>query len=232
MKKVQGIVERALAKELDKPRDFTYKGKTITNTHRYAIKLEGDERWFSLGEGENPTLGFKDDDGEWQPLGPGSEVVIKYEENQSASGTTYYNSKRSLVTVIDLVPGEDNPKSKAPPAKQSASAPSARASSANSGTDWARKDAGAAASASVDKAIAYLSVSEGFTSTNADYTLILDTARAMQDVVCTLADEILSGKSPNAETKPKRTRKATPQPEPSDPDEVMDEGDNDEGWED
>ena len=138
-----------------------------------------------MGSLKKPSFDVQDDDGKWKALGEGSEVLIKYEQNGD-----WRNSNRSKMTVLEFVEGDSTPKA--------VSASTSSSGSSSGGTDWARKDAGAAASASIDKAIAFLSEVGGEWGEDD----ILPVARRMQKMVKTLADEILSeGKAP-AEPKP------------------------------
>lgn len=209
IKKRQGIVERVNVTQLPQPETFVFEGKPIVSTHRYGIKLEGEDTWFNLGSGDKADLVFKDDDGKWQILGPGSEVLIKYVENEGKNGKTYFNTKKSNVTVIEMVPGEkQQPKVQAAAASSGSGETKGNAGGGNDSAYWARKDAGSAASASVDKALAYLAHN---TSGPITYENVLSVARDMQAIVQQLAGEILNppqkevAPPPNPKSSPKKT---------------------------
>ena len=177
LQKAQGKIEQIFIKALPTPDKYE-------NTHRASIKLD-DGEWYQMGSLKKPSFDVQDDDGKWKALGEGSEVLIKYEQNGD-----WRNSNRSKMTVLEFVEGDSTPKT--------GSASTSSSGSSSGGTDWARKDAGAAASASIDKAIAFLSEVGGEWGEDD----ILPVARRMQKMVKTLADEILSeGKAP-AEPKP------------------------------
>jgi len=104
MEKYQGKILKCGAYKLDTPETFTYEGKTITNTHRLSAQLE-DESWVNFGGTDKEDFIVKDDDGKWQILGAGSEVLIKYTTNTAKNGKVYKNAKKSGLTVLELVPG-------------------------------------------------------------------------------------------------------------------------------
>jgi len=87
----------------DSPRSFIYEGKTITSTHRLAVQLE-DDSWVGFGDTDKEDFIVKDDNGSWKILGAGSEVNFVYEVEEKG-GKVYKNSKKSLLTVLNLVAG-------------------------------------------------------------------------------------------------------------------------------
>jgi hypothetical protein len=222
VQKVQGIVEAVSVKALAAPDRFE-------NTHKHGLKV-GDT-WYDFGGSKMDAFCVKDDEGKWKQLGKGSEVLIKFEQNGN-----FNNSKKTWLTVLSLVEG-DKPSAtpqaearrtvavtggastapitapKAPSASQSVSGRSSR-----TGTDWAKKDAGAAASASVDKAIALLAAAENLSEYSFDecFARIEHVARNMQRIVLKLAEEILAGSQSKAAEpeKPKLSPKPAPKPKP------------------
>ena len=188
LQKAQGKIEQIFIKALPTPDKYE-------NTHRASIKLD-DGEWYQMGSLKKPSFDVQDDDGKWKALGEGSEVLIKYEQNGD-----WKNSNRSKMTVLEFVEGDSTPKT-------SSASTGFSGSSSGGGVDWARKDAGAAASASIDKAIALLSTGNFGDWAEGD---ILPLARTMQGLVKILADEILSeGKAPAK----KAAAKSKPKPEP------------------
>ena len=98
---MKGIVEKAGAYPLKEPETYQFQGKNITNTHRLALKLQGDDVWFSFGNSSSDGFYVKDDDGKSVILGAGSEVQIAYQQNGK-----YRNAKKAGLLVLDLVQGE------------------------------------------------------------------------------------------------------------------------------
>lgn len=205
LQKAQGKIEQIFIKALPTPDKYE-------NTHRASIKLD-DGEWYQMGSLKKPSFDVQDDDGKWKALGEGSEVLIKYEQNGD-----WRNSNRSKMTVLEFVEGGSTPKT--------SSASTSFSGSSSGGTDWARKDAGAAASASIDKAIALLSTGNFGDWGEGD---ILPLARRMQEMVKNLAYDILhenqsEGKAPAK----KAAAKSKPKPEPKVSDsEADDEWDDD-----
>ena len=125
-KNVTGIVEKCGAYPLKEPKTFTFQGKKITNTHRLSLKLQDEDSWFSFGETESDGFFVKDDDGKYQVLGPGSEILIKYQQNGE-----FRNAKKSDITVLNFVVGEKYEKGSQ---GSSSSAGSSRGNSKSSGS--------------------------------------------------------------------------------------------------
>lgn len=134
MEKYTGKVEAISVKKMDKPDKFE-------NTHRASIKMD-DGNWYSLGSMKSDTLTVEDDDGKWRSLGTGSQILIKYEMNGE-----YRNSKRSQITVIDLVDGGGSSR---PAAKQEAQKPGGSAPTMTSNL------AGIEAGHAINNAIAWI----------------------------------------------------------------------------
>ena len=70
-----------------------------TATHR--LSLETDEGWINFGLSKMDEFKIKDDNGNWVILGAGSEVVIKYTEDQHGK-----KANRDNLIVTNLVLGE------------------------------------------------------------------------------------------------------------------------------
>lgn len=193
------------------------------------VRLEsGEEVWVDLGAKKKPGLTQKRGE-KWVEVGAGSKIAVVV-ESREYNGKTYYNAKSGDVKVMELVSPEASPSgptrnsSSGSPGSQTATASSSPARSGGTGPDWAAKDAGAAASASIDKALAYFAI-DGTLPTN---DILLDKARAMQFLVKTLAAEIQGGGAvkqeapakPAAKEAPAATRKPAakkaPEPEPED----------------
>ena len=184
---ISGTLKKVFAKELPKPDEWE-------NLYRLSICITpedgGDDVWVGLGSKKRQELGLNlgsTATPKWKNVGEGSTIEVVCTTNGD-----YLNAKNSDITVIDLVEAPESGGS----APATRSATSANSGSVSGGVDWARKDAGAAASASVDKAIAYLTATAGFTGftgvSNKDYSLILAHAGQMQEVVKRLADDILN----------------------------------------
>jgi hypothetical protein len=132
MAKAQGKVQQVFVKALAEPDKY---GKT----HRASIKLD-DDQWYGMGTIKGENLSVQDDDGKWVPLGVGSEVILKYEQNGE-----YRNSSRSDMMVLNLVVGEKKSYEK-----------KATGSSNNTGSgsvDWSKRDAGIEAGHAINGAI-------------------------------------------------------------------------------
>ena len=213
---IKGVVSAISAKEIPEDR--------FGNTYRLSIKV-GDD-WIGLGSGKKPDIGVKEGDS-WHTLSKGDEVALVVEENNG-----YLNGQKKTLKVTKKGSGSVSSSSKS---DSSRGAVAAKPAPANSGVDWAAKDAGAAASASIDKAIAYFALNGPRSVTNDD---ILSKAREMQGLVKTLANEIM-GKVPVEEkdnetprpmtsgmpgkTIQNRTTKAKPAPVEPDPEDMEDD---------
>lgn len=92
MQKYTGKVIKVSSKKLAQPDAYQ-------NEYRYSIQLD-DNNWYSLGAGKYADLKVEDDDKKYKTLGIGSEILIKYELNGD-----FRNSKRSLITILNLVEG-------------------------------------------------------------------------------------------------------------------------------
>ena len=170
------------------------------NTYKVSFKLEDDERWFNLQAGKRQGINLKDGAKGYREALVGSEIEFMHGE-RPYNGKIYNDLKASAIKVKSWgsasqeAPQKALAASQAQPATTPAAAPSVARTSAPvaSGTDWAKKDAGAAASASIDKALAYLVAIDAFANsgTEEDYDLILLTARDMQGLVLKLQQEIL-----------------------------------------
>lgn len=111
LQKITGKIKKVGAYPLSAPKTVNFNGEEKTFTHRHALQMETGE-WIGFGESHLDSFLVKDDDGNFQILGAGSEVLIKY----TASGD-YKNAKKSHLTVLDLVVGEKYskaPKSQTP----------------------------------------------------------------------------------------------------------------------
>jgi hypothetical protein len=203
MKMVQGVIEKILFKPFDEPDQYE-------NTGRLSIKV-GDD-WVGFGPSKKAEINIKKGTG-WEKVEEGDEVALMCEESEW-NGKIYLNGKKSQIKVVKK--GTGSPTKNAPAAPSSAArgsgagAVSAKSASANNGVDWAAKDAGGAASASIDKAIAYYQL-QGNTGVSLDN--ILDIARQFQVLVKTLAHEIQHGdKSEQAFEKAYSPPAETPKP--------------------
>jgi hypothetical protein len=99
---VQGKIVKCGAYPIKNPQPFQYQGKTINNTHRLSIQLD-DGNWYGMGDTDKDNFIHKDNDGTWKVLGAGSQVLIQYKLSDCGK---YRNSKKSLLTVLNLVEGE------------------------------------------------------------------------------------------------------------------------------
>lgn len=105
LKKIQGTIAKAGAYPLKAPKTVTFNGKEKTLTHRHTIQMDTGE-WIGFGESHLDSFLVKDDDDNFQVLGKGSEVLIKYTENGD-----FKNAKKGNLVVLDLVKGEKFEKS-------------------------------------------------------------------------------------------------------------------------
>lgn len=211
MAAISGTVTKVFVKELPTP-------DTYENTHKASIKVD-DGEWINLGGMKGPKLTVRDGKG-WKELTEGCVVEFLYKERPGNNGMVFRDAKRSEVKVLEWATGGSQSVSKPAPAATTApkapnASPAPTGRSSGGGTDWAKKDAGAAASASVDKAIAVLTATgafaDGFT-----YDQIKNVARGMQNLVLELADEIQHGPktTPPPAEKPKPATKPAPQSKP------------------
>jgi hypothetical protein len=196
---VQGIIKQVYNKELDKPDQFD-------NTVRLSVKVDvdGEEVWVSLGSKKFPGLSVKDGN-DWVNVGAGSEVIIPCDVNGD-----YLNGKTSKVIVTNLVVPDE--RATAAPAQRPAATSNGSDSGTAPKTDWAKKDAGAAASSSVDKAIRILIATGEITQAGDEgYNLaqIKRLASDMQRIVTELRDEFLDG-PPAAKPAPAAKRVGAP----------------------
>ena len=172
MKKVTGKVEAVSTKPLDQEDKYG-------NTHRASIKLD-DGNWYSMGSLKSNVLTVQDDNKKWQPLGVGSEVLIKYEENGN-----FRNSSRGQMTILDLVVGERESSSKPAPAQSTSTS---KPSTTYGGTNWAEKDAGIQAGHAVNGAIQILKEN---LNGNLNGDKVLQVAREIHAITRQLQKEIL-----------------------------------------
>lgn len=211
---VSGSIQQIQARALDAPDQYD-------NTHKLALKIN--DTYYDFGGAKGERFSVKKGQN-WVDLDVGDEVEFQY-TTRDYNGKTYFNAKRSQVTLVakgsGKAPEAPTPKpatgaaSHAPPA--SVTAP--RASSG--GTDWARKDAGAAASASIDKAIRYFGI-VGFPEVNPPHgdfnrnmEAILNVARHMNRLTTTLLEEILTGPPKAVETPAPVSKAETSVPKPA-----------------
>jgi hypothetical protein len=210
----KGKISKIFIKAKDAPDQYG-------NTHRAAVKIEevGDF-WIGMGDLKGDKLTVQMGAKNWVELTEGSVIEFMYTEKEGNNGNVFRDAKRSGVKVLELAPGGSPKPAASRPATSGAPAtPSASTArtGASSGPDWAKKDAGAAASASVDKAIAYLTATNAFpegTTQQEDIAKIKAVAREMQWIVLELANEILVG---NATPKPNPVAPVAAQPTTSKP---------------
>lgn len=178
MKLIEGVVEAISAKELPNGED------QWGNTCRVNIKVGED--WIGLGTSKKPEVNIKEGAG-WHKLAKGDTIAVVVEENGQ-----WLNAKKSDIKIKGK--GNSPTTGGASQARTSGgSAASRTGPTASAPVDWARKDAGAAASASIDKALVYLSATNQFGSkASENFDLIYEVAREMQGLVKTLAAEILN----------------------------------------
>jgi hypothetical protein len=179
---IQGVIEKILWKDAGTPDQFG-------NTHRLSIKV-GDS-WIGFGKKKANSRGefkvsIKKGAG-WEDVCEGDEIALVTTESNG-----YLNGKTNDIKIVK----KGNASSSGGPAPTSSKsdssrgAPVAKPAPASNGVDWAAKDAGAAASASIDKALKYIELRKGEVKT--DYATVLSIARDMQGLVKTLAAEILN----------------------------------------
>lgn len=198
---IQGTLKRVFNKEM--PED------QWGNNTRLSIAISpdtgGDDVWVSLGTAKRPGLTVKIGK-DWETINEGSKIVVVAERNGD-----FLNAKRADVKVLSKA--GDAPKAAPKNTSQGKSQSYTRKGTASGGPDWEKKDAGAAASASVDKALVLLQA-VGYLHSGKDNgwdkEVILDTARTMQEIVVELANEIQFGKD-----SPPPTEDATPSEKPS-----------------
>lgn len=177
---IQGVLKRISNKDLATPDQFG-------NVTRLSVLVEAEdgEKWVSLGTMKKPGLSIQKGK-DWINVGVGSTILALAERNGD-----FLNGKRSDVKVLSLVEAGAPPKQQAPSPPTKAPEASAGVTPKGGSGDsayWARKDAGAAASASVDKALAFYSIKGEAPS----IPQLLAKARDMQALVSALADEIVN----------------------------------------
>jgi hypothetical protein len=207
-----GIVTKIFVKELPQP-------DTYQNTHRASIKID-DGEWIGLGTMKGPKLTINTKGKEWVELTEGSRVEFLFTSRTGSDGKTYLDAKRSGIKVLEWAEkGSSAPEAPSQPStapsgapKPASASPARTSGSSGGGPDWARKDAGAAASASVDKALAYFAIT-GFDNSFHTTRLreIADVARDMQKIVLELAEEILHPATPSL-PEPKTSAPVKPAP--------------------
>ena len=176
------------------------------NTYKVSFKLEDDERWFNLQAGKRQGINLKDGAKGYREVFVGSEVEFMHGEREY-QGKIYNDLKASAIKVKSWGAGtapeatQTRPAaSQGQPATTTAASPAVARTGAPaaSGTDWAKKDAGAAASASIDKALQYIINTNGFVAPTPEgnYANLLNVARDMQGLVLKLQQEILEGAKP------------------------------------
>lgn len=217
MKLIEGVVEAISAKDLPNGED------QWGNTCRLSIKVGED--WIGIGTAKKPEVNIKEGAG-WHKLSKGDTIAVVVEENGQ-----WLNAKKSDIKIKGK--GNSPATGGASPARTSGGSAATRtAPTASAPVDWARKDAGAAASASIDKALLYFSFT-GFPDGVEQKDTILNKAREFQKMVKTLAEEIINGdKAPVTEEKeaPKpltnglsKSRGSKPKPVEPEPAEFVDD---------
>lgn len=105
-----GIVDYVKLDKFAEQKTFVWDGKTIISTHRASLVLKAkgakqDEKgtWISLGDIElkegYENLQVKDGD-EWITIEKGVEVSIDIDKVDTKGDKTYYNTKKSRITVL------------------------------------------------------------------------------------------------------------------------------------
>lgn len=105
-----GIVDYVKLDKFAEPKTFHWEGKTIVSTHRASLVLKEkgakpDEKgvWISLGDIElkegYENLQVKEGDN-WITIEKGVEVSIDIDRVDNKGGKTYYNTKKSRITVL------------------------------------------------------------------------------------------------------------------------------------
>lgn len=205
MELIQGVVEKILFKDLGEEDQWG-------NTHRLSIKV-GDH-WIGFGKKKPNARGdlkvaIKKGAG-WEDVEEGDEIGIVATESNG-----YLNGKTGDIKMVKKASasGTGRPSDSSSPRQATASNAGQNKQNAGGGVDWARKDAGAAASASVDKAIAVLSAAGTINNKEAwSPDLIYDTAVTMHDVVERLANHILNENKPKDSDGGKADSKSGPKP--------------------
>jgi hypothetical protein len=196
---LSGVVEKVFSKEKPEPDQFG-------NGFRHAMRIEGHDFWIGLGDGKKAEVTVKDGKS-FRALTEGSKVEFLYTERAGNNGNVFRDAKKTGIKVLEWGEGSNQASQHAPPSRgqaaSAAAAPASKPASASAartgasggsgGTDWVRKDAGAAASASIDKAIRYLTATGLLDGMVADYDDILKVAREMNRLTTTLLEEILNG---------------------------------------
>jgi hypothetical protein len=85
--------------------DFTHKcSLSIQGLNKSGDpKAEKDSIWFSLGNLNRDELTAKDESGNWHPVAKGCEIKFQYKDSKGNNGATFYNVKRSQVTLTKVV---------------------------------------------------------------------------------------------------------------------------------
>ena len=105
-----GIVDYVKLDKFAEPKTFVWDGKSIVSTHRASLVLKEkgakqDEKgiWISLGDIElkegYENLQVKDGD-TWITIEKGVEVSIDIDKVDTKGDKTYYNTKKSRITVL------------------------------------------------------------------------------------------------------------------------------------
>jgi len=173
MKLIEGVVEAISAKDLPEEDQWG-------NTHRISLKIGED--WVGLGSAKKPNVSIKEGQG-WYEVKKGDQVAVVAQENGN-----FLNAKRGDVKLVKKGSGTQSQSGTSSRGSQSSSGKTSASTSVSAGVDWAAKDAGAAASASIDKALRYIALRSG--DVKNDYASILSIARDFQSMVKTLAAEI------------------------------------------
>jgi hypothetical protein len=173
MKLIEGVVEAISAKDLPEEDQWG-------NTHRISLKIGED--WVGLGSAKKPNVSIKEGQG-WYEVKKGDQVAVVAQENGN-----FLNAKRGDVKLVKKGGGSGAASSQTTKTVTSSASSKTSESRAGVGVDWAAKDAGAAASASIDKALRYIALRNG--DVKNDYASILSIARDFQSMVKTLAAEI------------------------------------------
>jgi hypothetical protein len=189
MNLIQGIVEKVYFKDLGGEDDWG-------NTHRLSILIG--ETWVSFGKKKANARGelkvaIKKGAG-WEDVTEGDEVAILATATASDDGRTFLNGKTSDIKMVQKGSGATSGSPKSGGGSRGSQTSSAKPSRGNSsGTDWVAKDAGGAASASVDKAIAVLTA-VGVLAPGKSWSPeeIFETSLTMQDVVKRVQSNILN----------------------------------------
>lgn len=94
-----GTVDGLFLNKLDNPKTYTSGKAPWTPTHAINLIVDGDK--ISLGLTDKEVVRCKDVDGNYLDLTKGSEVSIVVEEAGEYKGVPQYQSKVSLVTIVE-----------------------------------------------------------------------------------------------------------------------------------